>query len=448
MTAIYSSPSTRSCPFSTLSTLCLAQLLIALNGSFFYTTLSDFFLPGVSHSADISPLYAIVFVALLLAGGSLSDYFGAQRVFTFSMVLVVLSSLGGVLTAEGHVALCATSGLAIATALAQPSLLAISRLTASRRQFHLSLAAIMSISLLAVLSIKFANTHYQLLTWHSMQTVNLALGIVTLALIFSHTHTHQHMRPRGKISLGILPATIAVAALMWALLAYIIQDEANFIANRTAALAMLITFIYEKYAPNPLFTQTRGIKAEYAVAVLCAACYAASSGGQLYLIDRLLSDAVPNLTPSLPLIFAAIAFMMLLGGWMYSRFSATYSNAKLLCTGFTVATIGLSVVAASLEHGFQGLSVAGVLLVSLAQGLLLPAILALGLNQRLDMPVGHITATILTGQLVAGAITVAILSSQLDRVSSQTEWSLTFQIFAVISGIGLLIAFCHEETED
>src|SRR5216683_7084846 len=169
----------------------------------------------------VASAYVLVFASLLLAGGRLADLYGRKRMFLAGTAVFTAASLvSGLARGEG-VLLAGRVGQGAGAALAAPTALAIiAAMFPGEKERSRAVGAWSGMNALAValgpLAGGFISQHWQ---WGWIFFINVPLGLLTVALgTTAITESRGTRVPRGLDLPGLATATLALAALSYALI--------------------------------------------------------------------------------------------------------------------------------------------------------------------------------------------------------------------------------------
>ncbi|CND56749.1 putative transport protein [Yersinia frederiksenii] len=423
----------------------IAQALIALDYAIVYValpTLAQQLGLSLSEMQWVVSLYGLTFAALLLLGGSLCDRVGARRIFSIGMTLFLLASVLGGLAQDGSLLLIARGGQGIAAALLQPAVLALMAQRFHGEAHRRALAIWSAIGALGLVAGAILGGVLTALNWRTIFFLNLPLGLLALWLV---RRDFPILRPQSEaqgIGIGALVGSAAAGALVWALMRYAESGEADFIANRLAAAAILLFILHERYAPRPLLSHSLRALPGLQSGWLSSACYMASVGSQFYAMTLLWQQTWQQDAVTTGLLFTPLALLIVVGNALYTRLTARYASSQVLAAGFASAALGLGLLAAALTTPLSPLFIFGIVLSGIGHGLIYPAMFAVGLASVPTQQQGRASAVMITSQYTAGAMALAAITVLLGTQPDLGDWSIVFQLLTGAALIGMLIALC------
>lgn len=423
----------------------IAQALIALDYAIVYValpTLAQQLGLSLSEMQWVVSLYGLTFAALLLLGGSLCDRVGARRIFSIGMTLFLLASVLGGLAQDGSLLLIARGGQGIAAALLQPAVLALMAQRFHGEAHRRALAIWSAIGALGLVAGAILGGVLTALNWRTIFFLNLPLGLLALWLV---RRDFPVLRPQSEaqgIGIGALVGSAATGALVWALMRYAESGEADFIANRLAAAAMLLFILHERYAPRPLLSHSLRALPGLQSGWLSSACYMASVGSQFYAMTLLWQQTWQQDAVTTGLLFTPLALLIVAGNALYTRLTTRYASSQVLTVGFASAALGLGLLASALTAPLSPLFIFGIVLSGIGHGLIYPAMFAVGLASVPTQQQGRASAVMITSQYTAGAMALAAITVLLGTQPDLVDWSIVFQLLTGAALIGMLIALC------
>jgi DHA2 family multidrug resistance protein-like MFS transporter len=206
-----------------LAVLCLSVLLVTVDN-----TIVNVALPTMSRELSASTqdlqwivdAYTLVFAALLLVGGNISDRLGRRRVLQAGLVLFGLTSVGAALARSTGELIAGRAAMGIAAALIYPATLAILTGTFTRTRERATAIGIWSgVSGLAVaigpVSGGLLLRHF---SWSSVFYVNVP--IVVIALVAGLRLLPESRDPKaGRFDpLGAVMSVAGVGLLVWTII--------------------------------------------------------------------------------------------------------------------------------------------------------------------------------------------------------------------------------------
>lgn len=445
MTQVNTLPAAAPVRLTALLAPAIAQALIALDYAIVYVALPE--LAGslqlsLSEMQWVVSLYGLTFAGLLLLGGSLCDRIGARRIFSAGMVLFLLASLLGGLAQSGPLLLIARGGQGIAAALLQPAVLALMAQHFQGEAHRRALAIWSAIGALGLVAGVIAGGFLTMLSWRTIFFINLPPGLMALWLVrrdFPLLHLRGEKQQTGA---GALAGCAAAGSLVWALMRYAETGQPDFLANKLAAVMVLIFLLHERYAPLPLLSRSLRTIPGLFYGWLSSACYMASVGSQFYAMTLLWQQTLQHDPLTTGLLFTPLALLIVVGNILYPRLARRFASAQVLAAGFASAALGLWLLSGTLDEPLRPGFILGMVFSGIGHGLIYPAMFAIGLTSVPTALQGRASAVIITSQYIAGAVMLACIGVLLGVQPGLNDWPPVFHLLCAAACVGMLVSLC------
>lgn len=405
-----------------LATVAIASFLVLLDD-----TAVAIALPAIGRDLDLGlaglewviNIYTVSFAVLTLAGGSLTDRFGARSIFLGGLVAFTGVSLLAGLSSSGAILLGMRAAQGAAAALIGPSALALLVMSFSGTRRGLALGVWSGVSATALAVGPLAGA---LLTdafgWRSIFFLNLPLGVAMLFLARAALPTRRPaLQPSGRSRVdmvGLAASAVALFALvfgltqantygwgsiwLWGMLVLAAAGVAIFIvAERRSAAPLLDLSLFR--IPDFL---AANVLALLSLAVMCSVFFFLS----LYLQLAGGSSAVRAGVVLLPMT-VFIAVVAPLAGWLVPRVGARL----LIAGGMALAAAGLVLLAGVDPDSGPWQLLPGLLVTGLGLGLATSPITTAAMDRVPDERSGIAAATLNIFRMVGLSLGVAVMGA-------------------------------------
>ena len=427
---------------------CIAQALIALDYAIVYVAL-----PTLAHQLSLSvsemqwvvSLYGLSFASLLLLGGSLCDRLGARRVFSLGMLGFLLASALGGLASDGSLLLIARGGQGLAAAMLQPAVMALLAQRFHGESHNRALAIWSAIGTLGLISGVMLGGVLTAISWRTIFFINIPPGLIALWLVHKHYQQQRPEQVSQPVGIAALVGCAATGALVWAMMRYAETGSMDYLANRIAAAMLILFILHERFSAQPLVSRDLRDILSLRIGWLSSAFYMASVGSQFYAMTLLWQQTLQLNAVTTGLLFTPLALLIVVGNFIYTRFSQYFAYGQLLMAGFAGAGLGLKLLSVAPDTPLSLSFIAGIILSGIGHGIIFPAMFAIGLKKLPLQQQGRASALIITSQYIAGAMTLAIISLFLGVEPSMTDWSDVFDLLSAMAFVGMLVALCADK---
>jgi MFS transporter, DHA2 family, methylenomycin A resistance protein len=362
--------------------------------------------------------YTLMFAALLLSSGSLSDRIGARRAFGAGMVVFVLASVACGLAPGLSMLVAARFVQGSAAAAMMPSSMALvshAYPDPVRRARAVALWSMGGVA--ASTSGPVLGGLLTLVSWRLIFFVNVPAGVAALALLARASRSPHHRVPFDWA--GQAAAVLAMGGLTYGAIE---TGAAGIAAPRvlaafTVAVVALITFgVLQARGRHPMVPLDLFASRTVRMAVVAGFAFMVGYYGLPFVMSLYLQQV-----RGLSALATGIAFLpMMLIGAILTPFTARLAERlgarALITTGLICMTAGL--VTISLVPGTAPVAVLSALtiLVGLAGPLVMPPVMALLLQAVPARQAGVASGVLNTSRQVGGALAIAVFGALLaDR---------------------------------
>ncbi len=364
----------------------------------------------VANSQWIVDSYALVFAGLLLAGGAITDRFGARRTFTLGLALFTLSSvLCGAAPALGLlIGARVLQGLGAAMLL--PASLAALRHAipdAAKRSKALGMWAASGSSALAAGPV-FGGILIQLLGWRSIFWINLPVGLVAIFFAWMSIPERSQERPRAFNFPANVLGFVALASLSYAFIEFPNHPE-SVLARFSVPLAVLSAagfLLVELRHHSPLIPRPLWKHPAFITVTTVGFLGNFSYYGLVFFLGLYLERGL-NFSPlQTGLCFLPLTASTICGNPISGRWTAREGPRGPMLAGQIASALALLAVALLHEH--FGVMLLMLLPVGFGMGLIVPAMTSAALAS-VDPEQAGIAAGILnTARQIGGVLGVAL----------------------------------------
>lgn len=310
-------------------------------------TIANYFNSTLSGLQWIVDGYTLTFAGLLMLVGSLSDHFGAKKIFQLGLITFSITSLGCALSKSIGILVCFRLFQGVAGALLLPSSLTlITNLYSDQEQRAKKIGIWAALGGVACASGPFlGGVLTSLFSWRAIFFVNVLIGIVSFFIIASSIYDVEKKR-RPDITFDYLGQIIGFMMIL--LLAYGLI-EANvygwshniIIACFVSSALMLVIFVLlERNIKHPMlplsFFHNRRTKLGMITAfVLNLVFY-----GELFMIPFYFENIRHYSVFITGLAILPLPGLALIGSYLGGKYTAQLGAAKVIFIGLLIAAIG------------------------------------------------------------------------------------------------------------
>jgi predicted MFS family arabinose efflux permease len=201
----------------------------------------------------------------------------------------------------------------------------------------------------------------------------------------------------------------------------------GFLMNEKVSASVLI---------DPVLRRTRSLR----VGVGATALYMASVGSEFYLVTLLLQSAKDYTPLRAGLAFLPLAVLVTFGNMAAGRAVRRWPPAAVLISGFTIAAVGLALLALFL-HGDSYVVdlLPGLLISGFGHGVIYTSMFIIGTQDAPAEYQGMTGALLTTSQYLSAAVTVAILTLVLGNSPDNGLFRIAFLITTGAAAAGALL---------
>ena len=364
----------------------------------------------VANSQWIVDSYALIFAGLLLAGGAITDRFGARRTFTLGLALFTLSSVLCAAAPTLQLLIAARILQGVGAALLLPASLAALRHAipdAAQRAKAFGIWAASGSSALAAGPV-FGGILIQLLGWRSIFWLNVPVGLLAIFFAWTSTPDHKNDRPQPLNLPANFFGILALASLSYAFIEFPNHPDST-LAKFSIPLALLSALAFiaiELRHKNPLIPKPLWKHPAFLTVTTIGFLGNFSYYGLVFFLGLYLERNL-NFSPLhtglcfLPLTTSTICANPISGRWTAHR----GSRGPLLIGQLTSA---LALLAVALLHNDFPLMLAILFPIGFGMGLIVPAMTAAALGSVAPAQSGIAAGVLNTARQAGGVVGVAL----------------------------------------
>jgi MFS transporter, DHA2 family, methylenomycin A resistance protein len=422
-------------------------LMAALLG-FFAVTLDavivNVALPDIRHdlASGMSGLqwivdgYTLMFAALLLSSGSLSDRIGARRAFTAGMIAFVFASVACGLAPTLVLLLAARFVQGSAAALMMPSSMALishAYPDGAKRARAVALWSMGGVA--ASTSGPLLGGVLTVVSWRLIFFVNVPAGIAAVILLASTGRSPRHTVPFDWA--GQLTVITGMAALTYGAIetgsAGITSPEV-LASVAIAAVALSAFGLTQLRGRHPMIPMALFRSRTVTMAVITGFAFMVGYYGLPFVMSLYLQQL-----RGLSALSTGLAFlpMMLIGAVLTpftARLAGRFGTRSLITTGLMCMAAGLLAIGLMPGHAPVAILSALMVLVGLAGPLVMPPVLAMLLHAVPAQRAGVASGVFNTSRQVGGALSIAVFGALLaDRTTFQHGMELSLLTAAAVA---------------
>lgn len=389
--------------------------------------------------------YTLLFAALLLSAGSLSDRFGARQAFGAGLALFVVASVGCGLAPTVEWLILARVVQGAAAAVMMPSSMAlIGQAYPDPIQRARAVALWAMGGAAASSSGPVLGGLLTLISWRAIFFVNVPVGAVALVLLTRAARSPQRRAPFDWV--GQVTAVLAMGGLTYGAIE---AGAAGFFAPPVVGAFVVAVVAFVAF----LTAQARGAHPMVPLDLFRSRTVSITSGiGFAFIVGYyglpfVISLYLQQVRGLSPLATGAVFLPMMLIGAVLTPFSARAAERvgarTLITAGLVLMALGLAVLAFLPPSAPVWALSAGMLVVGLAGPLTMPPVMAALLNSVPEYRAGTASGVFNTSRQIGGALAIAVFGALLADQSTflqglQTSL-LTAALVAVTAAAGSLL---------
>ncbi|SFM97733.1 Predicted arabinose efflux permease, MFS family [Pseudonocardia ammonioxydans] len=437
-----------------LTILALAQFTTTLEFSIVHVAL-----PAIDRDLHLGPVllqwvpsaYAVFLAGLLLVSGRLAERFGPLRMFRWAVLLLAAASALAAVAPDSATLLGARAAQGAAAALLQPAALgllqhAVPDPAARARAFAAwSAAGATGLAVGAAVGGLLTLVSWR---WTFAVTVPLLLPCAAGALFRLRapaTPACHRAVPVAAALLGTGAALAVVTALT--VIAGTGRPGAATVLVCAAAVVLPAVFLcHEARAQRVLVDRALRRCRNVRLGTAVAALYMASAGSTYYLLTLLLQQVHGRTAFAAGVAFLPLTVSVAVAGPLAGRLLHGRSPARVACAGFALCAAGLFGLSAVVDAPYP-VMLPALVLTGLGNGVVFTALFVLGTTGVPAGLRGSAGGLLTTGQYVAGAVALALLTLVLGPGVDATRIGLCLVLTAAAGTLGFLVTARRALTE-
>jgi len=331
------------------SALCMGFFMVILD-----VTIVNVALPTISHyfNTTLSKLqwvvagYTLFFAGLLLLVGSLTDYFGAKKIFQAGIIFFALTSIGCALSQSIATLILFRFLQGISGAMLLPSSLAlITTIYQDTKQRAHAIGIWAALGGVACASGPFiGGLLTSLFSWRAIFFVNVIIGLISLFFIsYCLDNTGQKIKKIKFDLLGQITGFATIVLLAYGLIEVSIYSGKNPIIISCfimSAISLAVFFIIESRVANPMLPLSLFNNRVTTTALIVSMILNLVFYGELFMIPFYFQNVRHYSVFMTGLAILPLPGLALIGSYLGGRFTAIVGPAKIIFIGLLIAGIG------------------------------------------------------------------------------------------------------------
>jgi EmrB/QacA subfamily drug resistance transporter len=361
--------------------------------------------------------YTLMFAALLLSAGSLSDRIGARRAFGLGLVVFVLTSAACGIAPSLPVLLVARLAQGSAAAVMMPSAMALIREAFPDPGPRARALAVWAMGgAVASSAGPVLGGLLDVVNWRLIFFINLPVGAIALALL-ARTRPSSR-RPAAFDAIGQLSAGVAMGGLTYGVIE---AGAVGFAAPRVvnalvlAAAAAAVFVLTERRSAHPIIPADLLSSRPVVLSVVIGFAFMIGYYGLPFVFSLYLQQARGLSALATGFVFAPMMLIALALTPLTARLGERFGRPTLIATGLASMATGLlalAIMPATAPPWALGLLM---VLVGLGGPLVMPPTMAVLLDHAPDQRAGTASAVFNTSRQIGGALAVAVFGGLLTN---------------------------------
>jgi EmrB/QacA subfamily drug resistance transporter len=414
-----------------LAVLCLPVLIVSLDSTVLNVALPTLVRKLHASTRDLQWIvdsYGLVFIGLLLIGGSVADRVGRRRTFIAGLVMFTIGSIWAASAGSVDLLIAARASMGVGAAFVLPSTLAILTDTfPDRHERHLAfgiwsgsngagiaLGPVVGGALLA---------HFW---WGSVFLINVPITVIGLACAVPLLRESKNRAAAPPDPIGALLWIAGIGFLLWA----IIQIPARHLSSTAVLHAgivgslLLVVFglftAWEHRIPHPMLNLSFFAHRRFSAGIIAVGLAMFGLFGALFVLTQFLQSYLGYTALQAGVRTLPAAATIILVAPASSLLVRRYGTKLTVGAGLMAIAGGLwQVSQASITTGYSG-ALLGIVLLGVGAALVIPSVVACVVGSLPTENVGVGSATNSTFMQVGGAIGVAVMGSVQSTVYQKT----------------------------
>ncbi|MFI9550289.1 MFS transporter [Nonomuraea endophytica] len=395
-----------------LVVLCLSTLVLVIDNMVLTVAIPPL---AADLGADVQDVqwildsYILVFAALLLTAGSLSDRYGRRRVMIVGLALFGGASLAGAFAADPVQLIAARAVMGLGGALIMPSTLSILITVFDDTERRKAMAAWSAVATLGLVGGPvLGGALIAWFWWGAVFLINVPIAV--LAIVAALVLMPESRGPRAKPDpLGAILSAAGMTALVWTLIE--LPHGLSWPGVAVAAGCLAGFVLWELRTPHPMVPLSLFRERTFSGAGFSLALVQVANGGLLLVLTQFLQYVLGYTPTEAGLAFIPMAIASLTFNTLGSTLGGRVGNRFMVAGGLVVMAAGFGQLAAlPVEAGFVRTALA-LFVLGAGGGLAMPAAIAALMG---TIPAGHAgvgSALNSTIQQMGAALGIAVLGS-------------------------------------
>lgn len=360
-----------------LVVLCLSALVLVIDNMVLTVAIPSL---AADLGADVQDVqwildsYILVFAALLLTAGSLSDRYGRRRAMIVGLALFGGASLAAPLAADPAQLIAARAVMGLGGALIMPSTLSILITVFDETERRKAMAAWSAVATLGLVGGPVLGG--ALITWFGWGAVFLInVPIAVLAIVAALVLMPESKAPRSAPDpLGVILSAAGMTALVWTLIE--LPHGLSWPSLVVAVVCLSAFVAWELRSPHPMVPLALFRNRTFSGASLSLTLVQVGNGGLLLVLTQFLQYVLGYSPTQAGLAFIPMALASLLCNTLGATLGKKIGNRLMVGGGLVVMAAGFGLLASlSAEAGLVMTAVALAVL-GAGGGLAMPAAIA------------------------------------------------------------------------
>lgn len=377
--------------------------------------------------------YVLVFAALLLTMGAVSDRYGRKLWLQIGLVLFGIGSLGAALANSTDLLIAARAFLGVGAAIIMPATLSLITASFPEHERPQAIALWASVFGLGVgIGPVVGGLLLESYSWHSVFYVNLPVIVIAIAggQYFLHESRDEHA-PEIDIP-GVILSFTGLFALVYAI---IHAGEAGWTADTTlmsfgAAAVLLGAFaVWESYTDKPMLPLYFFKNMSFTGASIAIALVIFSMFGSVFFMSQYMQTVQGYTALEAGIRILPLAITLAFSAAMSARISARLGTKYTVALGFIIAAAGLFYMSQLYEvESSYGEIVVGMIILACGMGIAMSPATDSIMGSVPESKAGIGSAMNDTTRELGGALGVAILGTVMNDIYQDGAGKLSGQL--------------------